>query len=174
MYFIGIDQSIVNTGWCVLADTYCVSVGNIKPKDLRGPERLTYISDAIGDLLLSFAPVFGALESGSYASDGRLFQLGGVHALVQVQLWTSGIPLVDVAPVQLKKFMTGKSGATKKWMLDAAKHITGIETMDDNVADAIGLACIARAVHTQSVRTRAEAEVLNKLNTSGAIYRPEV
>ena len=170
MYFIGIDQSIANTGWCVLAEDHCVSVGKIIPKKLTGPRRLLYIHDALADLASGFHLRAGAVESGSYNSSGRIFQLGGVHALVQVVLWQSGADVIDVAPAQLKKFMTGKSGAKKEWMVEAARRVTGLESIDDNVADAVGLACISRAVCTGKVRTRAEAETVHKLQKAGAIH----
>jgi Holliday junction resolvasome RuvABC endonuclease subunit len=174
MYYVGIDQSIRNTGWCVVTDNTVAAYGNIKPKNMLGPARLCYIRDAVADVLSSYPPLFAAMEEGSYQSSGQLFQLGGVHALVQTVLWDAKVPFAGVAPVQLKKFATGKSGAKKEWIVEAARLRLGLpSTIDDNVADAACLALIARALVTSVVKTRAEAEVVHKLRTADSIWRPE-
>lgn len=172
MYYVGIDQSIRNTGWCVLSKDGVEEYGNIKPGSLRGPERLAYIQTELLAVLDNREYAFGAMEEGSYNSAGQLFQLGGVHAIAQLALWSRSITFAGVAPVQVKKFATGKSGAKKEWVIEAVTHVLKIkETIDDNIADAACLALIARAVSTGVVRTRAEAEVVHSLQTSGKVWQ---
>lgn len=170
MNFIGIDQSLLHTGVCLLRKHDEPLLWLIEP-ETKGPERIEYIYDRILEILRGNAPVFGALESGSFASSGRLFDLGGVHGVVTLALRKARVPCVDVAPTQLKKFQTGKSGARKAWMIEAASEFVGYEVEDDNLADAIGLARIARAVHLQDVTKRCEAEVVAKLTNSKRHYK---
>lgn len=167
MTFIGVDQVLQQTGICVLADDQDPYLTLIDSKDMRGPERLCFIRDSLQRIIDESAGVtFGALENGSFNSVGRVYQLGGVNALVQCVFWDNQISYANVAPTQLKKFQTRKSGAQKEWMLEAASEFLGYKIEDDNLADALGLARIARALHTEEVATRAEAAVVHKLKTS--------
>ena len=168
MTFIGVDQVLQQTGVCVLADGRDPFLTLIDTADLRGPTRLCYIRDELQRIIDQAGGVtFGALENGSYNSVGRVYQLGGVNALVQCVFWDNHIGFANVAPAQLKKFQTRKAGAQKEWMVEAAEEFLGYKIDDDdNLADALGLARIARALHTEEVTNRAEAEVVHKLKTS--------
>lgn len=193
MSFVGIDTALVTVGvfafepgeWW-LADTICS-----KPR--KGPDRLLYLRDEIGAWLDKLPSITGvAIEDGSFDSTGRIYQLGGIQHIAQIVAWerTEGA-LTNVAPAQLKKFQTAKPGATKEWMLEAANEFIASTVIpeevcnglvfdpspwpqrkitDDNIADALGLARIAHALHTEDVRTRAEAEIVVSLQKSTRIH----
>lgn len=166
MTFIGVDQALRKTGVCVLREGNDADLVLIRTGKRSGPERLAYIRDAVRELLVQHTPTFAAIEGGAFNEDGRLFDLGGVHGVLQVLLWDHGIGFVNVAPAQLKKFQTTKSGAPKEWMIEAATNFLGRDVTDDNLADALGLARIARAVHREDVTTRAQASVIHKLKVT--------
>jgi|AntRauTorckE6833_2_1112554.scaffolds.fasta_scaffold12824_7 Holliday junction resolvasome RuvABC endonuclease subunit len=170
MNFIGIDQSMRHTGVCLLSKHDEPKLWLIEPEH-KGPVLLGYIFDRIAGILDVTTPVAAAVEGGSFGSRGRLFDLGEVHGVVMLALLQARTSIVDVAPSQLKKFQTGKSGARKEWMVEAANDFLGYEIDDDNLADAVGLARIARAVHLQDATTRAEAEVVHKLTNSDRYYK---
>jgi crossover junction endodeoxyribonuclease RuvC len=170
MYFIGIDQSLRNTGWCVLGPYDSIQTGIIQPGKRVGAVRLCYIRDALNEVVSSQAFTLGALEGGSFNSGGQLFHLGGVHALVQLTFWDRKLSFVEVAPAQLKKFATKKSGAKKEWVVEAVNNwYPEVKITDDNIADAVVLARIARGVHAVHGSNRHEAEVVVKLRASKAI-----
>lgn len=131
---------------------------------LRGGGRLDAIRNfllrTVGDLGISFA----ALEGPSLNSTHREFDLGEVSGVVRAEIYHSWSvePLV-VAPAQLKLYATGRSGADKGEIINAVKG-WGFTTDNDNVADAVVLAHIARSVH-QEVRcaTRHQQDVVIRL-----------
>jgi Holliday junction resolvasome RuvABC endonuclease subunit len=166
MAFIGIDQALQKTGVCVLREGNDADLYLVQPRKLSGPARLAYIRDAVRDILWDQPIQFGAIENGSFNSEGQLFSLGGVNGALQVLLWENHIGFAHVAPSQLKKFLTKKSGAQKEWMMEAATEFLGRAITEDNLADAVGLARIARATQLEDVTTRAQAEVVHKLQTS--------
>lgn len=170
MNFIGIDTSMRHTGVCLLRKNDEPMLWLIEP-DVDGPALLTYIYDRLCGILEVGQPRLAAIEAGSYGSRGRLFDLGEVHGVAMLALWQAQVECVDVAPTQLKKFQTGKSGAKKEWMIEAATEFMGREIEDDNLADAIGLARIAKAVHLQEASTRAEAAVVHKLTDCDRHYK---
>lgn len=61
---------------------------------------------------------------------------GMVHGVVRDMLQTEGIPYGDVGPSSLKKYATGKGGASKTEMALAAMKRAGVELAEDNVCDA--------------------------------------
>ena len=190
MSFVGVDPTLQATGLFAFEPGEWYKSQVVRPKKLYGVERLLWIKNEVRIFLDSLPSVsYGAIENGSFGSVGRLYQLGGVQAILQLELWdTVDYGFAEVAPVQLKKFQTGKSGAIKKWMLDAANDFIAesvnpgvadilrtcdwpaLKVEDDNIADALGLARVAHALWTEEVRTRGEAEVVHSLQNSKHIY----
>lgn len=74
---------------------------------------------------------FGSHHAATQALHNRL---AGVIELTAEQL---GVSLLPVNPATLKKFATGNGRAKKYQMIGAAKMILGIETLSDDVADAL-------------------------------------
>jgi Holliday junction resolvasome RuvABC endonuclease subunit len=80
------------------------------------------------------------------------------------------IKYVDVAPNQLKKFVTGKGNGPKDQISMHLYKNWGIEAADNNQADAAGLAKIAQAVHFTrkgyniTGLTKPQQDVLGKVN----------
>jgi Holliday junction resolvasome RuvABC endonuclease subunit len=178
MSFVGADTALGIVGLFAYEPDQWYLSHRIQSKKLRGPARLTYLRDGVVAWLDSLPSITCAsIEDGAFGSEGRLFQLGGIQHIVQLELWSRvQISLTEVAPVQLKKFQTGQPGALKEWMLKAANDFVQrgswphTEIRDDNIADALGLARVAHALYTGDVRTRAEAEVVVSLQNSKRIY----
>ena len=190
MTYVGVDSALTVTGLFAFKPGDWYRYQLVKPKKLRGPARLRYIQSEARAFLSDLPCVtYAAIENGSFGSDGRLYQLGGVQHILQLELWdVVSHSVAEVAPAQLKKFQTGKSGAQKEWMLEAANTFitrnvsygagdamgvrdwSPTRIVDDNVADALGLARIAYAMHTEDVTTRAEAEVVVALQKSKHVH----
>jgi Holliday junction resolvasome RuvABC endonuclease subunit len=163
--FVGVDQSLRSTGVCLLrggeAELFTIKTGK-----LREAERLAYIRDTLAESLSEEAITLGAIERGAYNASGRVFQLGGVSAVVQLVLYDQDIPYLIVAPNQLKTHFVGYANAEKDWIQDAAEKELGWRPNDDE-ADAYALARIARDVYLNRADSRKAAEVVVKLREQG-------
>lgn len=157
---IGVDASLRSSGVCVIRKK-AVYLYTIKTGKLRGPERLTYITKSLEDILEKHPlPVLGAVEDGAYDAGGRVFQLGQVQGLAQVTLFRAGIDLIEVAPNRLKKFFANHGGASKRKMVQVADADLGTEGLQNDLADAYALASLAETFIAKNPRTRKQAEVL--------------
>jgi Holliday junction resolvasome RuvABC endonuclease subunit len=168
MTFLGVDQSLNATGICVISDegvvlrleTIAHKVGGASDAKLLAIRRA--VISAIS------ACQFAALEGYSYDSIHRAFDLGEVAGTVKVALVEHEVPYVVVPPVTLKQFATGTTTAPKEDMIAAAKA-SGVDPgEDDNQADALFLARVARAMALGPNRTRCEMEAIHSLKLSSS------
>jgi len=171
--FLGIDQALRKTGICLLSTDSIIELGvlDTTKKKLEGPARLAYIRDWLHEQIGGRDIALAALEQGAYRGSGRVFQLGGVSALVQVALWDHGIPFVIARPDQVKKHFTGYLHSTKDQMVERAQELLGIDVTDDE-ADAFALARIAHDMYRDHAETRKEAEVICKLREEERYHEP--
>lgn len=170
MYLIGIDQSLTATGIAVIDGAGALLASKVlKTGSLRGAARLAHIRDELRGLLMCFPPKYAAIEGYSIESVNRPFDLGEVGGLVRLTLYDAHVPTVVVAPKQLKKFVTGSGDATKEKVQLAVSRKWGIVLSDDNAADALGLAHIARLMITNNSTRREELEVIKTLTTTTKI-----
>lgn len=166
--YIGIDTALRYLGVCILYDN-TVQLSLIDTKDLLGPERLLYIKSSITDLISDVThPVFAAVEAGAYDGGGRLFQLGQAQGIAQIALAETEVPQIEVSPTRLKKFFAGHGLADKDKMIDAARSLLDIDSIDDNLADAFALARVVEACRIENPRTRKQAEVILDLESETA------
>lgn len=169
MSFLGVDQSLNATGICVISDDGVVvrtlltvehKVGGKTDAKLLGIRRavISALSEAR----------FAALEGYAYDSIHRAFDLGEVAGTVKTALFEHEIPYVVVPPVTLKLFATGTTRASKEDMIAAAKA-SGVDPGDDdNRADALFLARVARAMLLGADRKRCEMEAIHSLKVSSS------
>ena len=116
---------------------------------------------ALDGMLKGALPDFAIIEAYAFRARGRakhmLYEAG---TMCRYALYRRHIPYFVVNPSQLKKFATGFGNAPKPDMIVAAKELMGLETEDDNVADAALLGLIG---HCVAYVQAAEAPVI-KLN----------
>lgn len=96
---------------------------------------------------------YEAASFGSHNPNTQAFhnELAGIIRMVAADL---GVPAVPYPIGTIKKFATGSGVAKKPQMVRACKTILGIETEDDNVADALFVLELAK----QGVRPEPVAE----------------
>lgn len=150
---------------------------------LKGAERLHALYQLVLDTVKSrnAQVLAAALEGPSLASVHREFDLGEASGVVRLALYHlyPVEPLV-IPPKQLKLFATSRGDADKDEVLNAVNKQWGCTLTDDNEADAVVLAQIARAVHLKTrCATRKQAEVVHALcapkkTTRGARMRRKV
>lgn len=153
--YLGIDASLEGTGLCLVSDAGLVlRQMTIDPKGLRSMSRLALIKSETA----AFLPgpprlVKAAVEGYAYGAVNQAFSLGEVGGVLRLLLHEHGIPYVDVPPVNLKKWATGRTEADKDEMV-AAAVADGARPGDHNQADAYFLARIALALSDDSPETR--------------------
>lgn len=162
MFYLGVDQSLTSTGVCVLEDNTHIPryLTNIPTKKQRGGERLNTIFTEVLYAVKRWKPAVAAIEGYSFDSVNRAFDLGEAAGVVKLALHHGAVPVLIVAPTQVKKF-AGNASADKEAMMQlvAAKWRQEIE--QDDMADAYVLAQVARAyANPDQVNVRAELEVI--------------
>ena len=168
MTVLGVDPSLRATGLFLLEDGHVIGQA-VSTGKMRGPARLVYIRDALCEMLEPNRPVLVAMESYSYGSIGKVFEIGELGGVLKVALYERGVPLILVAPVQLKKFVCGNTKAEKQGVIDAVNQELGLSLtpQQNDVADAAGLALIARAyLDPGSLTTRNRTEVIAAIRKS--------
>lgn len=163
---IGIDQSVLHTGVCVLnTDTGVALLALIEPpKQHSGLERLVYLHTELTKFLRGTLAEVAVLEGYSIDSHNRPFDLGEVGGVVKLVLHAHAKRVHSAAPKQLKKFVTGNGQATKSDVIAAIHSIWGVGIENDNLADAYGLAQIALCIwdSNRAVR-RAQLDIIKKM-----------
>lgn len=172
MVALGVDQSL--TGFALSAVNTADPSNHITwvyKSPYRGVQRLSDIREWFYSKLdylrdNDHAVYDSAMERGVLASPSSL-PLGELAGLVKLAFWDylpegskPRTPL-QIAPMSVKKFATGKGTAKKQEMLMQIYKRWGIEFNDDNAADAYSLARIATGYHTSKI----EQEVIEKILT---------
>lgn len=169
VYFLGIDPSATSTGFALLGEnSQYVFAGKILPKKLRGGERLAFIRDHIEHFLSPYHGrlKFAVIEAPAYEKPMKADLLGQIRGLFLLLCHDLSIPAILVAPAAVKKFATGSGMADKAHMIETARkrwhHWTGTDK-DDDEADALWMAELARGAVCPKGLTRPQLEVLHKL-----------
>lgn len=165
-HYLGIDQSLTGTGLAIVnangivRASVCLSVAG----KLSGAARLGQIGKEF-KAFVKFADVqHGCIEGYSVKSTNRPFDLGEVSGVLRAAYFELfERELTVVPPTSLKKFATGISGAEKDLMISSVNQKWGTTTDNDNIADAIALAQMARAENLNQYNTRSEREAVSAL-----------
>lgn len=148
---LAIDPSLTSTGICMYIDDIYYVVGTIKPKKLRGMQRLDYISNEI-DSYLNLMDHHGrgclAVIEG-YAmgirGGGRVFDLGELGGVLRMKLWLNRNRIMVVPPSSLKMYACGKGNADKDDVANAVRAEYGKVFNNDDETDAYVLARMGRS-----------------------------
>lgn len=179
MNVIGLDLSLVATGFINLIDGKLEKKILIKSKP-SGPKPtdelkrlqgiLANITDEVGitNEIGKFPFIdMVAIEGLAYMAKNTtsLVQLAALNYFVRERLYVFNIPFVIVAPTTLKKFVTGKGNSPKDVIMLEIYKRYGVSIMDNNLADAYGLARIAEALLNNKIKlNKPQQEVIKVLN----------
>lgn len=166
MRYLGIDPSLSGTGVALIdSETGQVTTATIKTGSLRGGKRLNYIFTQLGELVPPSVSINSAcIEGYAYGGLGKLAELAEAGGVVRLFLASREITYTVVAPAALKKYATGDSSAEKKSVIESINQKYGSAIRDDNQADALVLADIAKTLASPSnVVERPAAEVVQNL-----------
>lgn len=130
----GLDLSMTAPGLChTVNGAPCWHL--IKPKG-AGDERLVSIRNEVRSFLEEQPPVELVLMEGYLNHSHSAGITGMVHGAVRSMLLEYNYRYATIPPTSLKKFATGRGGASKTDMALAAYKRGGVEFTDDNTCDA--------------------------------------
>ena len=153
--FAGIDPSLTGTGVCVLMDGEEPLIQTITTLPKTHPiifDRLKYIVRKISDILFKdydFGPDDVICIERPFVSPKNMNSqqsLLVLSHLIRQDLYERQMPWKNVSPMTLKKFVCGKGNAEKSMMLMRVYQHWDISANDDNQADAVGLAHMAKVM----------------------------
>lgn len=174
--YIGIDPSLTSTGLAILqinsdgiptlkTETICMTSKKAdRLFDIH--ERVT--TQVTQTIELGFIPQGACIEGAAFNAINRADDMGQVRGILLLLLRQFKLPYLTVAPTRLKKYATGKGGASKENMVDAALSEWD-KVMSDDEADAAWLAHLACAFFdTPQVRLRKryQLEVIHGIRES--------
>jgi len=170
---IGLDMSLTGTGICMIdqarkkkgkKEVGFTTIKSQKHADVNVCSRMLQIME---DTFFHFPEKVDlvAIESTFLmAKRPASAVISVLGMLMREELVRRKIKYVDVAPSQLKKFITGSGKAEKEKIMMCVLESWGLKTADNNQADAIVLAKIAMAMKDSKMQlTGAQADVIGKL-----------
>lgn len=161
--YAGIDPSLRSTGIAIIGPETTM-ISTIKPKKLRGVERLQYIRNTLNTQIIGCNSA--CIEGPALYAVNRADDIGQLRGVILVALADAGIPVQIIPPTSLKKFATGYGNATKEQMIIAAKTKSKVEILGDDEADAYWLALLAQGLHEPtSSLTRYQFDVISGIRT---------
>lgn len=150
--YIGIDPSLNGTGICAingqgdLIDSAVFLTPPLLRRKTSRTQRLVWLAREamafIARIRSSHTIMYGAIESGSYASNGQIFSLGEASGVLRFTLAAAHVSHILVPPMSAKKLFAGKGNAGKADMVAAAYSHCG-KVLSSDEADAFGLAYVA-------------------------------
>lgn len=148
---VGFDGSLTSSGYAFMADA-TLHVGRVRPKTLRGAERLAFIASFVEDIFLRADADFLALENYSMGSKGsRVFHIGELGGILKLVAVRRGMRILTVPPTSLKIFATGNGRAEKEDVIRGIAANWGVQIDRHDEADAFVLMKIGQAYGNRRV-----------------------
>lgn len=164
MWFLGIDPSLDGTGISIINNDYIIEISEKLHTKTHGVERLFHLENIFLSILNKYKDeiVLSAIESGSFHSEGRLFDMGEWSGILKLNLFKNNIPCIRIAPLQLKKYCSGKGDNFAKMLILLKTYQNfGVEFDDDNKCDAYILSRIARDYYHTILKKDEDISTLN-------------
>lgn len=157
MISVGLDLSLVSSGFAIIEDGKVLASGVIKSKPsgdlpVNETKRIVKIAEELVQKIDEFCPNQNpdlvCIENLAFMArnTSALTQLAGLAHLVRTLLVEFGWDYCLVAPSSLKKFITGSGKADKDQMLMAVYKNYGFESLNSDVCDAYSLAVCGMAL----------------------------
>ncbi|MFN3649628.1 MAG: crossover junction endodeoxyribonuclease RuvC [Armatimonadota bacterium] len=150
MRVLGVDPGLSTTGYAVV-DLLGTQPTLLEAGAIRGgtsriplPERLKTIRTDLAEVLREFRPQVLGLESlySEYRHPRSALQMAHVRGVVCLAAAEVGIPVVDIAPSQVKHAVVGEGHATKEQVQRTVMAIYALDAPPTpaDVSDAIAIA----------------------------------
>jgi len=149
MRVLGIDPGLGVTGYAVVeltgAQPRLVEAGAIRPPARKPlPERLLAAHADVTAILRELSPEVMGLESlfSEYKFPRSALQMAHVRGVVCLAAAAAGVPVVDIAPSEVKNAVVGEGRASKAQMQRTVQSLFALKNTPApaDVADAIAIA----------------------------------
>lgn len=157
MIILGIDPGYGIVGFGVVEKTNSklrtIAYGAIEtPKVSRFPVRLKFIGEKIAELIEIYRPDAVAVEELFFQNNQKTaIMVAEARGVVLYTAESSGTPLYEYTPMQIKQAVTGFGRADKKQIQQMVKLLLGLETVPkpDDAADALAVAVTHAQTNTR-------------------------
>lgn len=147
---LGLDPGLRQTGWGVISmrthQIHYQAAGDINPpaqKDMA--HRLGYLQGGIEEIMLQYQPAMVVIEEIYVNHNGQsTLKLGMARGALLSMAGRLAIPVVEYAPRQVKKMITGQGQAQKKQIGFMVKRLlpTIPNDLSHDALDALALAIV--------------------------------
>ncbi|HEY7649314.1 MAG TPA: crossover junction endodeoxyribonuclease RuvC [Methylomirabilota bacterium] len=146
---LGIDPGLVATGYAVLESTAgrlgVLAVGEVEaPSRLVLEARLRLIYDGIATLLDKHDPAALVLEDlyAEYRFPRTALLMAHARGVVCLAAWQRGVPVMALAPAEVKRSVTGNGAAGKEQVQRSVQRLLALAEppRSTHVGDALALA----------------------------------
>ncbi|SRR5258706_3796406 len=152
-----IDPSLSSTGYAYNSKNGGIITGTIKPKNIKGINRLIYIEDTlIPHVVLPYRAGLSVIEGYAMGINrgGRTFDLGELGGILRRFFYKQSISMLVVPPSNLKMFITGKGNADKELMAITIEKEYGKTFVSEDECDAYGLLMMGLGYCTPAILPR--------------------
>ena len=125
IYYLTNKKKLVDEYW----NAPFLFFGTEIPK-LNGIEKYRWISNWAIDVITRYEVTEVYIEDYAFAATGRVFNIGENTGILKYRLDRMDVPVVSVAPTQIKKYATGKGNANKELMRSNFEEQTGVFLQD--------------------------------------------
>ncbi len=163
MVVLGLDPGSLRTGWGVVESDgsrlVAVDVGVLRAAaSLPLPARLARLHAEVARILERYAPEAVAIEAVFHGPNVRsLVTLGQARGALLAAAGARGVPVLELAPAEVKKAVTGRGSATKEQVAHMVGALLGAQARaqlataalpaDATDALAVAIAAIHRRAH---------------------------
>jgi len=149
MRILGIDPGLVATGYGIVAadEQYrldCLAAGVIRPDSMTMTVRLLHIHEKLTELLHEFIPDALAMEDlyTTYSHPKTAILMGHARGVVFLAAAQRGVPVINYAPTELKRAITGHGRASKDQVQAMVLRLLRLpeKPIPDHISDALALA----------------------------------
>lgn len=146
---LGIDPGTRVTGFAVIDNTGLrggkpIDVGVIKfNPNLNYQQRIVSLHTTVGQLASEHSPDMAIVEKAFFGINASsALKLGEARGAIFIALANNNVPVFEVSPTQVKKFITGSGHATKQQIATAIANLFQI-TLPKASADATDALAVA-------------------------------
>ena len=132
---LGLDLSLTSSGAVFLDKDYKVTNTAVLSVPHTGVERLFHLENLFLDFINNIDVDLVCLESPAFQAQGHIFSIGELNGIIKLNLFKKGITIIEVAPSQLKKYVTGKGKGNKSVIIKEIYKQWNEDFSDDNIAD---------------------------------------
>ena len=148
MRALGLDPSLVSTGWGVVegrgSSFTCLGYGCVRTRPGEPlADRLERIYLELTAVLSRFSPEAAGVETVFTAKNAKVaILLGHARGVAVLAARRAGVPVFEYAPRDIKKAVTGRGGAAKEQVAFMVQRILGLDApvKPDDASDALAAA----------------------------------